>query len=255
MPRRKKYIPGIFNYCDRWCERCPFTSRCRTFAVEKSMNRLIAKKERENAEFWAAMEKTLGEAIDPAIKESLRLFEDPKTDGKKYEIEPVDEFEQAQMERRDRFVEKEHPLGKRSMEYAMLIDPFFKRIAPGEPPQDVQWRDAWEVIHWYKYFIHVKFCRALHGMMDEREEEDFYDEEIGEKKIEIPCDVDGSAKVAIIGIERSISAWSMLREHFPKEDGEIVKAMALLMHVRALADKTFPKARAFHRPGFDDLES
>ena len=35
------------------------------------MNRLMAKKERENAEFWAAMEKTLGEAIDPAIKESL----------------------------------------------------------------------------------------------------------------------------------------------------------------------------------------
>jgi hypothetical protein len=23
-----KYIPGICNYCDRWCERCPFTSRC-----------------------------------------------------------------------------------------------------------------------------------------------------------------------------------------------------------------------------------
>ena len=20
-----KYIPGIYNYCDRWCERCPFT--------------------------------------------------------------------------------------------------------------------------------------------------------------------------------------------------------------------------------------
>jgi len=23
-----KYISGIYNYCDRWCERCPFTSRC-----------------------------------------------------------------------------------------------------------------------------------------------------------------------------------------------------------------------------------
>jgi len=23
-----KYIPGIYNYCDRWCERCRFTSRC-----------------------------------------------------------------------------------------------------------------------------------------------------------------------------------------------------------------------------------
>jgi hypothetical protein len=47
----------------------------------------------------------------------------------------------------------------------------------------------------------------------------------------------------------------MLREHFPKEEAEIVKAMALFVHVRALVDKTFSRAREFHRPGFDDVES
>ena len=26
------FILGIFNYCDRWCETCAFTSRCRLFA-------------------------------------------------------------------------------------------------------------------------------------------------------------------------------------------------------------------------------
>lgn len=26
-----KFIPGIHNYCDRWCERCYFTSRCRVY--------------------------------------------------------------------------------------------------------------------------------------------------------------------------------------------------------------------------------
>jgi hypothetical protein len=28
------FIPGVYNYCDRWCERCPFTGRCRVFADE-----------------------------------------------------------------------------------------------------------------------------------------------------------------------------------------------------------------------------
>ena len=28
------FIPGVFNYCDRWCERCPFSSRCRVYAIE-----------------------------------------------------------------------------------------------------------------------------------------------------------------------------------------------------------------------------
>ena len=27
------FILGIYNYCDRWCETCAFTSRCRVFAV------------------------------------------------------------------------------------------------------------------------------------------------------------------------------------------------------------------------------
>ena len=27
------FIPGIFNYCDRWCERCPLTARCSVYAM------------------------------------------------------------------------------------------------------------------------------------------------------------------------------------------------------------------------------
>ena len=32
MELRNGFIVGIFNYCDRWCEACAFTSRCRLFA-------------------------------------------------------------------------------------------------------------------------------------------------------------------------------------------------------------------------------
>jgi hypothetical protein len=28
-------ISGIYNYCDRWCERCPLTSRCLVYATEQ----------------------------------------------------------------------------------------------------------------------------------------------------------------------------------------------------------------------------
>ena len=35
-----------------------------------------ARKDKENAEYWAAMEKVLGEAIDPAIKEADRIYEE-----------------------------------------------------------------------------------------------------------------------------------------------------------------------------------
>src|SRR5215212_7116601 len=32
MDVQNGFIVGIYNYCDRWCETCRFTSRCRLFA-------------------------------------------------------------------------------------------------------------------------------------------------------------------------------------------------------------------------------
>ena len=29
-------ISGIYNYCDRWCERCAFSARCLLYATEKA---------------------------------------------------------------------------------------------------------------------------------------------------------------------------------------------------------------------------
>ena len=31
-------VSGIYNYCDRWCERCPLTSRCLVYAAEQEDN-------------------------------------------------------------------------------------------------------------------------------------------------------------------------------------------------------------------------
>ncbi len=30
----KKYISGVYNYCDRWCERCPLSDRCFSYQKE-----------------------------------------------------------------------------------------------------------------------------------------------------------------------------------------------------------------------------
>ena len=33
IAQNSQYIEGIYNYCDRWCERCPMTSRCLNYAI------------------------------------------------------------------------------------------------------------------------------------------------------------------------------------------------------------------------------
>lgn len=45
-------IPGVYNYCDRWCERCPLTSRCANFAFSEEHFSSPGDQDTENARFW-----------------------------------------------------------------------------------------------------------------------------------------------------------------------------------------------------------
>jgi hypothetical protein len=46
----KDNISGIHNYCDRWCERCIYTSKC---AVFESTSKLSSEQlDMDNNEFW-----------------------------------------------------------------------------------------------------------------------------------------------------------------------------------------------------------
>jgi hypothetical protein len=67
-----------------------------------------------------------------------------------------------------------------------------------------------------------------------------------------PRDSDGSAKIALIAIDRSIAAWSGLREALGEDGDSILDLQAQLAAIRRETEKLFPKARAFIRPGFDE---
>ena len=52
-------ITGTYNYCDRWCERCPLTSRCLVYASE---NESSESNDIRNADFWRTLSASLTEA-------------------------------------------------------------------------------------------------------------------------------------------------------------------------------------------------
>ena len=85
--------------------------------------------------------------------------------------------------------------------------------------------------------------RALMGKIDD----DGWEEENG-----YPKDSDGSAKVAIISIERSIEAWASIMQIIPEAEDKIIDILSLLQKSLRLAEAEFPEARKFIRPGFDE---
>jgi hypothetical protein len=67
-------------------------------------------------------------------------------------------------------------------------------------------------------------------------------------------DADGSAKVALIAMDRSIEAWTRIREHFEELEDATLDSLARLARLRDEAETRFPRARAFERPGFDTVD-
>ena len=244
MATRGKYIDGIYSYCDSWCERCPFTKRCRNFAMQRAMERHMARRDRQNAEFWAAMERTLGDALGEVAKQAESLAPEVKSTKKHAKSDFFEDPAERPVRR--------HPLAKLSMQYHDAADEWWE-THPELKPDESPLGDAVAIIRWYQVFIHVKLCRALSGLIKVHEEDEDDEELLDENGKPYPKDSDGSAKIAIIAMERSIGAWSVMREHLPMEKESILRLMALLYRIRALADQHFPAARAFHRPGFDDV--
>src|SRR2546426_666723 len=55
MAEDPRFIEGIYNYCDRWCERCPLTSRCLTYAMIQSEEGAVSGA-LDNEAFWKQIE-------------------------------------------------------------------------------------------------------------------------------------------------------------------------------------------------------
>lgn len=248
-----KYIPGIYNYCDRWCERCTFTDRCLNF--EESERRLENIKGKDTNKFF--------EELGDIFKETKELIlYVAKQEGIDLDnIEPDPEFEKKEQQLREEA--ENHHLSKSSMDYAKVVTKWFEKekdifkekedhlnrnlsmgINESASNQEADYIiDAMEVIQWYQYQIHVKLMRALSNSDELYEDIDMSD---------YPSDADGSAKVALIGLDRSIAAWGIFHKYFPDKSDDILDILVSLEKIRRLTEQNFPNARGFIRPGFDE---
>jgi hypothetical protein len=101
--------------------------------------------------------------------------------------------------------------------------------------------DPRAVIAWFHMMIHVKAMRALEGLAeDDPSARDW------------PADHDGSAKVALIGIDLSHTAWLDLVEVGLVSSSDTAPFVEDLVWLRAALERLFPKARSFVRPAFDE---
>ena len=74
LAKDPRYIPGIYNYCDRWCERCQFTSRCLNCTLEEEQFGNLQENDELNEVFWQKLSEMLIKSCTVPSDAVLILF-------------------------------------------------------------------------------------------------------------------------------------------------------------------------------------
>ena len=219
-----RWIPAIYNYCDRRCARCRFNERCFAFNEE-------ARESRGGEDIVDVASRSLDQSVRLlhayAEREGIDLEADPGIEG-----EPArDEAEQD-------------PLVAAAHEYAIesyrLLNALEAQLGAGGA---VDVLDAVDSLQWLSTMIGPKIHRAFAQQGEAAWPADHTTQN----------DSHGSAKIARLMIADSLAAWRVVNE---------IGRAALDSPTRSLAARLeridhdlaarIPRAMEFVRPGFDE---
>jgi len=245
----KDYISGVHDYCDRWCARCPLTHRCAIYEPLESLP--VNTSASFDAEAFAdSLSDNLPNALD-IIRASV---EQQGLDWNTFHQEAL----QQQLAEPE-LTRMEQTLKERAIHYGVEVKKWLDQnsVWLEEKEEEINTKtnlgidqnalfhtlsDAIEVIQWYTFFLGPKISRAVRGLHDPtRLDQDC-----------IQHDANGSAKISLIAINRSLSAWEILRSNFPERTDDLLDLFRTLAWLRRQTLVLFPHAEQFVRPGFDE---
>jgi hypothetical protein len=233
---RERIIEGIFNYCTRRCELCPFTAQCTLYQSEREYER-----KRPDA--------TWPDRVHDSFAETFHLLEAwCRREGIDFEqIRREAENEEANVEL-DRIEEaaRADPLQTLATGYMHgalnIADAMAAARALRKWPAEVE--AAFDAMTWNATMLSAKIHRALQG---------FGEREVFREDDPVQNDWNGSAKLARILVDESKRAWQLiLREGEAPEDSPLVELVAVLDRIDGMLADRFPRAMEFIRPGFDE---
>lgn len=226
-------IDFISSYCDGWCERCAFTRRCSAFAVQAAI--AMCGDVQEGFELAVGAPRPVATEPAPAPEWLADLDNNEMTPYERAEFDCQEKARDARI--------ADTSIVKVSRTYGLLSHRWLtvrhEQVVAGP---DVVLKEALEIALHDALLISAKLHRALTGR-------DRHNDDV-EEDHPIQNDWNGSAKVALISLERSEAAWRTIAattdDHMPTAFAD------QLRDLRREAGDAFPHAWSFVRPGFDE---
>ena len=226
LARDPTFIPLLHNYCDNRCAHCRLTRRCLLLAAHARAACRSSSDDDAPASPQAhsiEVARAVLEAAVPGAEAIAALT-----------------IELSDPEAPPHAIALGHPLEFLARHYARQAASYLTslqgRLAEGWPTDS-----PFEIVAWFHGLIAVKTYRALvseHGAAGSPQ---------------LLFDALGSAKLVLVAIDRSVSAWQVIAQ--VDTDARVSGLIELLGALRTAVEIRFPAAEAFVRPGLDEAFS
>jgi hypothetical protein len=224
-------VPGIYNGCDQWCHYCPATDRCLAFKCRPG----------------GTHDGNLYESIEEKLFDSMHYL---KACHEAEGLQPPEDLVRllgGDRPTRAQLVPVDDPLERMGKHYAILATAFVATSGMPLPesalPKRPHGPTPHDVFLFYHVLIAIKIYRAISSAS----------EAARTGSAQARWDADVSAKVALIGIDRSDEA--LLVMALDDDDVRIAHLRKYLSRIRREVEGRFPAARKLVRPGLDDCRS
>lgn len=258
-----RLIPGIFNYCDRWCERCDYRDRCRLFQSETERNirhilndedphdpEIVAGDIKESLEDALEMLKAQME-IEGITEEDFEDIEEIADEDSQYIFDDFDD-ERGEVTESGKIVRTSHPL-------ALLADAFYKAVidyyekiksALAQNPDDIEPDDdplyeELKILMWYSPQISVKIrlCAGSKAKLENEKDED--DIEFETEMMNI------NSRIAFTGMEKCLTSLQKIYNIETHHQDDVLSLLASIKKMKDGFEEEFPAVHTFKRPYFD----
>ena len=253
-------IAGVHNYCDGWCARCGFASRCvvnmsRPPEEERrggdplldhlklrfdEVRRLVTRRSTFNVEEMVEACNEACRQTGPGTSIAVESHEARRNHRRRHD--PILREAQAYSGIARAWMDAETD-GLRAHADALVKRAEVENVDTISLTDLSRILDAIEIVRHDCFLIFVKLHRAIDGL-----------EEMPKVETADPVqnDYNGSAKLALTCIDRSEGAWRAIDRWYPGCGA--ARALAdQLAALRTAVEQRLPYARAFLRPGFDGV--
>jgi hypothetical protein len=214
-------IPGVHHHCDEWCDYCLVTNRCLAFRCTD---------EHRRRQGLADGEPTF-RSLDEAVAFTRSVAEAEGSSTPELDALVAVGAERAGLHTAD-------PLAGAALDYAQQVAIGFAPVAElaarairrsGPEPE--------EVVLWYHVRIYLRLVRALVAREGRAP---------GGNRMD---DANGSAKLVLVGIQKSRAAIERMQANKPADD--FTGLTSALVTLERGIEERFPDARTYVRVGLD----